>query len=265
MTSADRHPEDLLSAVARGGDGADVVEAARHVAGCDQCSAIVEDERAIRGLLGDLPTIEPPERFFTDLIRRRHRQAIAVTGAAVLVAVVAWALVVGGTSGVTGEVVPDIAMLRGRHMASGEAVPADFEPMADSSDMPAPFRQPTTLAGAFSLVERFHGADDVIQVVYSDGSTELSLFEQAGTLSEEDLPGDMAPVDLGDGGWELVAEPVRVVVVRRGDLVYTLVGDVNRMVIEHAVADLPPERPMAIAHRITIAVDEMIEDLGLGL
>lgn len=265
MTAPEQHPDDLLSAVARGEDGAGVDDAARHIAGCVRCAELVEDERAVRGLLGELPPIDPPERFFTDLIRRRHRQAIAVVAAGVLAALGAWALVVGDDSGVTGEVVPDVAMLQGRHLASSAAVPSDFEPMADDHAMPAPYREPSTLAGTFGLVERFHGRDGVIQVVYSDGTTEISLFEQAGTLREDDLPGDMEPVDLGDGGWELAARPVRVVVVRRGDLVYTLVGAVDRSVIEAAVDDLPPERPMAIAHRITTAVDDMIEDLGLGL
>jgi hypothetical protein len=259
------HPDGLLSAVAVGDTGADVDAAAEHVAGCPRCTAIVEDERAVRGLLSDLPPIEPPERFFTDLIRRRHRQAIAVASAGVLAAAGAWALLIGAESGVTGQVVPDVAMLRARHMASAEAVPDDFEPMHEDHDMPAPYSEPVLLAGRFAVVERFHGADDVIQVIYSDGDTELSLFEQAGALQEDDLPGDMAPVDLGDGGWELAADPVRVVVVRRGDLVYTLVGSVDRSLIERAVADLPAERPMAVSVRITIAVDNMLEDLGLGL
>jgi hypothetical protein len=265
MMAPTEHPEGLLSDVAAGATSPDAEEAARHVASCDQCAAIVEDERAVRSLLGDLPPVEPPAGFFSDLIRRRHRQAVAVVGCAVLGAVGVWALVVGGTSGVTGRVIPDVEALRARHMQSAESVPADFEPMLDSEDMPAPYREPLALAGSFALAARFHGADGVVQVTYSDGATELSLFEQAGELREDDLPGDMAPVDLGDGGWELAGDPVRVVVVRRGDLVYTLVGAVERSVIVQAVDDLPKERPLALSRRVTIAVDEMIEDLGLGL
>ena len=265
MTAPAEHPEDLLSEVAAGAAGPEVEAAARHVAACDQCAAIVDDERAVRALLGGLPPVEPPAGFFTGLIRRRHRQAMAVVGCAVLAALGAWALVIGDTSGVTGRVMPDVEALRARHMDSAESVPADFEPMPDSEAMPAPYREPLTLAGSFALAARFHGADGVVQVTYSDGNTELSLFEQAGELREDDLPGDMEPVDLGDGGWELAGDPVRVVVVRRGDLVYTLVGAVERSVIVRAVDDLPAERPLALSRRITIAVDDMVEDLGLGL
>lgn len=265
MTADTAHPDDLLSAVAAGATGPEVQEATRHVATCDRCAAIIEDERAVRALLSDLPPVEPPARFFTDLIRRRKRRAMAVVGCAVLAAVGAWALVVGDTSGVTGRVIPDVEALRDRHMESAESVPVDFEPMLDSEAMPAPYQEPLVLAGSFALAARFHGADGVVQVTYSDGATELSLFEQAGELREDDLPGDMAPVDLGDGGWELAGDPVRVVVVRRGDLVYTLVGAVERSVIVRAVEDLPTERPLGLSRRITIAVDDMIEDLGLGL
>lgn len=265
MSGPDEHPHDLLSDVVDGVNRPEVDEAARHVDSCSECAAIVEDERAVRNMLGDLPPVEPPPNFFSDLIRRRHRQAVVVVGCAVLAAAGAWALVVGGTSGVTGRVMPDVEALRARHLASAETVPADFEPMVDGEAMPAPYREPEALAGSFALAARFHGADGVMQVTYSDGVSELSLFEQAGELMEDDLPGDMAPVDLGDGGWELAGDPVRVVVVRRGDLIYTLVGAVDRSVIVRAVEDLPAERPMALSRRVTIAVDEMIEDLGLGL
>jgi hypothetical protein len=265
LTAAGDHPDDLLTQVAAGADGPGVEAAARHVESCERCAAIVDDERAVRALLGDLPPVDPPDRFFTDLIRRRHRQAIAVVGCGVLAAAAAWALVIGGTSGVTGTVIPDVEALRARHAASAQTVPADFEPMAESDDMPAPYREPRVLAGSFAVVGRFHGADGTIQVTYSDGDDELSLFEQAGDLQERDLPGDMAPVDLGDGGWELAGGPVRVVVVRRGDLVYTLVGSVEQSVIVRAVDDLPAERPLGLARRITIAVDDLIQDLGLGL
>lgn len=263
--STDGHPEELLSDVAAGSSAPEVEAAARHVGSCPRCAAIVEDERAVRSMLGDLPPVEPPERFFTDLIRRRHRQAIAVVGCGALAVAGAWALLVGETSGVTGSVIPDVAALRARHTATAEAVPADFEPMPDDMAMPAPYREPLTLAGSFALVGRFHGADGVVQVTYSDGTAELSLFEQAGELDESDLPGDMAPVDLGDAGWELAGDPVRVVVVRRGDLVYTLVGAVERSVIVAAVRDLPEQRSLGLTRRVTIAVDDLIEDLGLGL
>lgn len=265
MTGAEAHPEELLSDIAAGATGPELDAAVGHVASCDQCATIVEDERTVRAVLGELPPVEPPTRFFSDLIRRRHRQALAVVGCAVLAAVGAWALVVGETSGVTGRVRPDVEALRARHMASAESVPEDFEPMLDSEAMPAPYREPASLAGSYASAARFHGVDGVVQVTYSDGVTELSLFEQAGELRADDLPGAMAPVDLGDGGWELAGEPVRVVVVRRGDLVYTLVGAVDRDVIVRAVDDLPAERPMALSRRVTIAMHEMIEDLGLGL
>ncbi|MEL7207942.1 MAG: hypothetical protein AAGK32_06860 [Actinomycetota bacterium] len=260
------HPDELLSALAseEGLDSPEVVEAARHVDGCERCAAIVDDERAVRGMLGDLPEVDPPDRFFPDLIKRRHRAAITVASAGVLAAVALWGIVVSDTSGVTGRVVPDVESLRARHM-DAVAEDAAFEKMDDGEGMPAPYAEPVVLGGTFEMVDRFHGVEGVVHVTYSDGSRRLSLFEQAGQLDEDDLPGEMAPVDLGDGGYEIAGGPVRVVVVRRGDLVYTLVGDVDRVVIENAVADLPAERPMGMARRVTIAVDDLIEDLGLGL
>ena len=265
MMAPTEHPSELLSDVAAGETGPEIEAAVQHVATCDECAAIVEDERAVRSLLGDLPPVEPPAGFFADLIRRRHRHAIVAVACAVIVAAGAWALVVDDTSGVTGQVQPDVDALRDRHMDSADSVPADFEPMLDDQPMPAPYQEPSVLAGSYAMAARFHGTDGTMQVTYSDGVTELSLFEQAGELDEDDLPGGMEPVDLGDGGWELAGGPVRVVVVRRGDLIYTLVGEVDRPVIEQAVRELPSERPMALSRRVTIAVNELIEDLGFGL
>ena len=258
------HPDDALSDLAAGTspDDPELAEAARHVEGCARCQAIVDDERAVRGLLGSLPPVDPPERFFPDLIRRRHRAAIAVVAASVLAALGAWGLVVDDTSGVTGEVSPDVEALRTRHMEATAA--GGFEPMADEDDMPAPYRDPELLAGQFTQVGRYHGADGVMQVTYTDGDVQLSVFEQAGSLRTDDLPGEMQPVDLGDAGYEIAGDPVRVVVVRRGDLVYTLVGAVERAVIVDAVADLPEERHMSMSRRVTLAVDDLMEDLGLG-
>lgn len=286
MNPGDHPSDDALSALATDEPAGAEADVAEHVARCDRCRRLVDDERAVRSMLGGLPEVEPPERFFTDLIRRRHRHALAAAGAGVLAAVVAWGLVVGDTSGVTGTVRPDLEDLRAHHLGlaavaeaavaeadgaetGGEASSSDpmeqMDEMADDDDMPAPYREPATLAGSFSRIDRFHGDDGTVMVTYRDGTRWLTLFEQAGELDTGDLPGEMDPVDLGHGAWELDTAVVRIVVVPRGDLVYTLVGDVGASVMEEAVQELPAERPMGLARRVTTAVDDLVEDFGLGL
>jgi hypothetical protein len=267
----DEHPDEHLHLLA--GDGVDAqpgppdldLAALRaHVAGCPRCRAVVDDERTVRAALGDLPAVEVPRAFFTGLIRRRHRQALALCAGGLTGALLIWAVVAGGESGVVGDVDPEIDRLRARHLeATVES--AGFAAMIDGEAMPAPYRSPRLLAGRFERIDRFHRPDGVVQVTYTDGDAVLSLFEQAGRLDPDDLPGDMEPMAVGDDGWELAGPPVRVVVVRRGDLVYTLVGDAAMATMRAAVADLPAERSLSLDRRVTAALDDLFADFGLGL
>jgi hypothetical protein len=53
-------------------------------------------------------------------------------------------------------------------------------------------------------------------------------------------------------------------VVRRDDVVYVLVGDLEPDAVAGVVDDLPDARPMGLTRRIGDAMDDLVDAFGLG-
>lgn len=130
------HPEARLSAFLDDElPEADALAVARHVTRCPGCRDELEELRAARTALRELPTVRPPASLLTDMLdgvpdgdgpRRGARTAtVAVAGVVTLLLV---AFVVGGDE--TGEVVPPVDLVVVDHVARTGGgpviVPADL-------------------------------------------------------------------------------------------------------------------------------------------
>lgn len=220
-----------------------------------------EDDR-VRRLLRGLPEVSPPDGFFDDLIRSRHRRARVVAGVGLAAALVAGAVVVGHATGITGhDGAPELAQMADRHRtvltvdirSIGGRMPAD--------EVPAPFQAPEEL-GVLERDMAVRHPDDVVQVVYAGAGGYVSLFEQVGDVADDAMPEGLVPI--GVEGIEAWRSADGAIVVRRAHMVYVLVGAMDPDEVDAVVADLPDARPMGLARRIGEAMDDLVNTFGLG-
>jgi hypothetical protein len=218
-----------------------------------------EDEE-IRRLLQGMPEVSPPDGFFDDLIKQRHRKARIVAGVGWVLVGVGFAIVVAQATGITGEVAPRMGDLAARHstLMSQEISTATDDP----SDMVgAPYQVPDHL-GQLSPGMAVRHPDDVVQVVYGSDGQYVSLFEQVGDLSDEALASDLTPLHVdGVAAWRADDGSI---VVRRAHVVYVLIGDIDPDDVAAVIADLPNARRMGLADRIGDAMDDLVDAFGLG-
>jgi hypothetical protein len=219
------------------------------------------DDEHVRRLLRDLPDVAPPDGFFDDLIRQRRRRARTVAVVGLAAAGVAGAIVVAQATGITGEVDPAMDDFAARHdqVLAIEATSV----RADEPDLPAPYRVPEEL-GPMARGMAMRHPDDVVQAVYGSDGHYVSLFEQAGDLEDDAMADDLERLDLdvpGVTAWRAADDSI---IVRRTDVVYVLVGEIDPDELDEVVADLPEPRPMGITSRIGDAMDDLVDAFGLG-
>ena len=222
---------------------------------------VPEEDDAVRRLLRGLPEVTPPDGFFDGLIRARHRRARAIAIGGLAAAGVVGALVVAQATGVYGEADPPMQDLAARH-AEAMAVPAvriGGEMPAD--ELPAPYQAPEQVGGLERDMAVRH-PDDVVQVVYTADGHYVSVFEQVGHMDTDAMAGDLTPaeVDGVDAWWTGGG----ALVVRRSDVVYVIVGDLDPDDVRAVVVDLPDARPMGLSRRIGDAMDDLVDAFGLG-
>jgi hypothetical protein len=214
----------------------------------------------VRRLLQGLPDVDPPDGFYEHLIRKKRNQARAVVVLGLIAATVGGAIVVAQATGVTGEVEPPMIDLAERHEElMAEEAETDGQGQADVG---APYQVPDRL-GPFSPGMAVRHPDDVVQVVYGVDGEYVSVFEQAGDLDEDTLDGNYTRLRVrGVRAWE--SEDGETVVVRRSDVVYILVGDIDRDEIPEIIEDLPDARPMGVWERARDAMDDLVDTFGFS-
>lgn len=239
MSELLRHPEDDLSAYLDGelteGEAA-VVYA--HVVACADCSAELDAVRASRASLRTMPAVEPPPGFLERLLATEvpgsgqvnpgrvlpFRSRRAVLGNATAAVAAGLFLVVGSAGTPATAVVPQVSGAVEQHSSNLSMLSVGVGVSRGSGapvSMPGPYVAPTDLVG-YRLVDA-RVAPDGARLLYRKGPYALSVFEQRGRLDRHELPAGGASVDVG--GDEAVHWNGRVLVVQRGDLVVTLVGD----------------------------------------
>jgi len=265
MTDLLRHPEEELSALLDGElteDEAAVVQA--HVVACADCSAELAAVRLSRASVRSLPAVEPPPGFFEALLAGladdeaadeparvlplRSRRAVMGHVAA---AVAAGLLLVVSTGGRPATAIaPEVDGVVEQHASSisalsvglaGRGGAGGLAPSPSVSGLPRPYLAPDELAG-YRLVEVFQAAEGV-HLLYRKGPYGLSVFQQQGEVDFEQLPvgGDHLEIG-GDDAWGWQG---RVLVIDRGDLAVTLVGDESGDALLAAAEAMPgaPSRP----------------------
>jgi hypothetical protein len=217
---------------------------------------IEPDYDDVRRLLRGLPDVDPPEGFFDDLIRHRRRRARTVVVVGLVAAGIVGALVVADASGITGEAEPEMAALAARH-----ATMMTSEVDGGMDEMPAPYQVPEHL-GSLQAGTALRHDDDVVQIVYGEGGRYLSVFEEVGDFQDDAMDLELTPLHVqGVAAWRADDGSI---IVRRSDVVYVLIGDIDPDEVVAVIEDLPDARPLGIVRRIGDAMDDLVDAFGLG-
>jgi negative regulator of sigma E activity len=106
----------------------------------------------------------------------------------------------------------------------------------------------------------------VVQLVYSDGLYDLSLFQEEGALDQSDLPTQRRTVRLaGHPAWAFSWAGGEGIVWTAGPTVYTLMGDVPPDELTTVAQSVPVHRSTSVAHRLRQACRELVESFRGGL
>lgn len=248
----DGHAGDLVSARI---DGELDPETTRwvdeHLAGCEPCRAAADEARLAQRWVRSLPPVDSTEVVSGFL--GRHRAMIRTGTTFVGVAAVALGAIALSSAVLHPDVVPEIDALVGAHLAAHDTPAEPHRAMAESGaaglsgvrvvqHVAGHYAAPAAVLGNRARLSRramFDG-DDVAVVVYGDGRSSVSVFEQPGSLEWDELP-DGAVLWIGDlRVWERRSSPA-VLVAEVGGLVVTLVSD-DRAAMTTVLGALPEKR-----------------------
>ena len=281
------HAEDRLSALLDGQlTAADAAEVRAHVETCPECAAELDDVRAARRAVRELPAVEPPATFLAELLagdkvvplgRRRAARvpAVANIGAAVVAGLAI--LVLASSSLGPAQLRPEVRGAVARHASTvsallgstGEHLAPDTEvvpttaPPRDASSLPAPYAAPEKLGG-YELVRAYRSPGGV-HVLYQRGDYGLSVFELPGSVDWSALPEDGDELSLaGHRAWRWEASPVdgRLVVFEDDGMVVIVVGDEPGDAVLDVAARLPEARDVPMTARVRRAVARSLELLS---
>lgn len=230
-------------------------DASSHLADCDDCEKAVRQQRLLKSRMSTVATPEPPAALLASLAGlasdpptreswwTRIGRSVPLRAGAVLVsaslAVLATAYAVGGPGERVGD---EVAPSYDRYVAEFDAptvVETSTVITAAAMDDLTEFGWAChdVLAGDLRRVAGVYD-DEVISLEYSDGSSRLKLFEQAGVLDAAGLD-DFRPARLAEADvWVRTGSPTVVTWDNEGT-VFTLVTDIGRDRLARVVADLP--------------------------
>ncbi len=143
---------------------------------------------------------------------------------------------------------------------SANQSPEVVTPASLSSAAPAPAR----LADGYTRVGVYK-RDGVVQVLYSDGIYELSVFERRGALDRHELGEEGGPVPVGKAaGWRYAWPGGQVVLWQAGPTVYTVVSDAPLDQVLTAARDLPvpATRKPSVLERLRSVARTLIQPLA---
>lgn len=286
----DEHDEHLgwrISALLDGELGVtEEIVAREHLQACDRCQEEFVEVMTARTFVRQLGEVEPPQGFLDKLATRGGSRVSPRAGLVALVALAAaWILFLAIGVGVTlPDVSPPVDRFAEQHVAVAQE---DDGPLpersdgfrrmatADLDDLDAPYVAPASLApadrqGELARLAGYDG-DGAVQVLYSDGETEVSVFQQEGSLDWAALPdtGDRRRLDGRDAWVGTVtaaggdAESA-VVVVDRGSVVYTVVTDANVDAALTVAGELPDPPAYSFGQRAQKNLEELARRIGLG-
>jgi len=142
--------------------------------------------------------------------------------------------------------------------------PADHAPRAASASQAAASAAPATLPDGYQRLGVYRSGD-VLQVLYSDGIYDLSVFQQGGRLRLGDLPTSGQRVAVGDTtGMRYAWAGGEAVVWSAGETVFTAVGDGPLDDVLRAVRSVPPvpDRAPSLLAKLKRACRAVMEPLS---
>jgi sigma-E factor negative regulatory protein RseB len=140
----------------------------------------------------------------------------------------------------------------------------NLSPKRVSADkVPSGVSAPVALADGYERLGLFRRPGGVVQVQYSDGLYDLSVFQQQGRLDRNGLPA-ASRVTVGNASSWHYAWPGGHVVLWEGDgTVYTAVSDAPLDQVLAAARSVPPARGAAsLLSRLRQACRTLIQPLG---
>ncbi len=148
------------------------------------------------------------------------------------------------------------------------APPVKTDDLAPESVLPAslssPALAPARLADGYTRVGVYK-RDGTVQVLYSDGIYDLSVFERRGALDRRDLGRTGGPVPVGKApGWRYAWPGGQVVLWQAGETVFTVVSDAPLDQVLTAARDLPvpAKRKPSVLERLRGVARTLIQPLA---
>jgi hypothetical protein len=263
------HLDELLTAYLDGEvDPDERAEVEAHLATCAFCRAELEEERAVRGAVRDLPPVDAPFGLYERLLRdgpepeAKPRKRRIKFGLANLVATAAaWVLVLGiANFRSNGSVDPAPA----GYVAAHASVLPDFPHSSASKQQAEAYDPPDVLAGTYELAGVSY-VNGIPQLVYTDGQRTLSMFVQPGHLNEAALPSDAQPVQVnGAAAWQVPTDQGEVVFLQRPGVVVVIVGPATDEAASDVATSSGPkaDQSESVMDHVRGAAEGLLETFG---
>lgn len=236
-TGDDGHVGDLVSAHLDDELDPDVGAWVRaHLATCPACRDLAARTAAARSWVRTLPPVDGTK--VVERLLARHRTIIRAAAAFVGAAAVLLGALALSAAVIRPEVVPDIDQLVAAHQRGAAAGRADA--MTDLGDIEAEavtrvgsaYTAPAGMVDDRTRLDRrgMLDGDDLAVVVYGDGETTVSVFQQPGRLDWDGLPRGRTELVGPRTAWRPAGDGPgdggsAVLVAQVGDVVVTVVAD----------------------------------------
>lgn len=131
-----------------------------------------------------------------------------------------------------------------------------------AQDLHGPYSAPTELGDGYRRTGLFR-RHDVVQVVYSDGIYDLSIFEQRGRLGSKAVPRGGRKVQIGTSkGWHYTWPGGQVILWQAGRTVYTVVADAPYDDVVKAIRNVRGSSGVSLVQRFRQACRSLVGGLG---
>ncbi len=142
------------------------------------------------------------------------------------------------------------------------APPTPAHPSDHSPDHLSSVSAPTGLPGGYRRIDAYR-EKGAVQVLYSDGLYDLSVFQQQGGLAARDVPASGKAVRVGSSkGWIYAWAGGQVLLMRRGHTVYSLVSEAPVDQLMTAAKALPAAGGSSLLTRFRRVCRNLVEPLA---
>ncbi len=264
------HAGDLVSAFVDGElDEPTAAWVQAHLAECADCAGQADAITATRRWIRELPPVEASTVVGSFLAR--HRSMVRVGAAFVVASTVAVVALAVTASVLRPTILPEIDELVATHESAVSAATRGGRPGGSPPDgmrpvdrVDEPYSAPAAMLGNQASLSRraLFGGGGLTVVVYGDGESTVSAFEQHGRLDWDALPEGLVTSVGERRAWFRPGEPT-VAVTEVGHLVVTVVS-LDRAAALTVIDGLPPVRRGSTFHRVHDACQRVTSVFALS-